>query len=194
MSLLSLKPGTSESPSPESPKAQATVGESNSFKNHLACGSFVPNTPAIAVLRTFLPAMHPHAHWGTDSTCPRKEWEGNPSSSLLTPFITRSLSLPSGSRSPSPPPRRTLPRSRKRSRSRTRTRTRAGSHIHPHDLHPILAGLEQRSRFCVKKSVCATCNREGDGFPQCGKCGDSWCCRECRLEGRKKHSCAMKST
>ncbi|EKM79451.1 hypothetical protein AGABI1DRAFT_114013, partial [Agaricus bisporus var. burnettii JB137-S8] len=63
MSLLSLKLGTLESPSPESPKAQATV-----------------------VLRSFLPAMHPHAHWGTDSTCPRKEWEGNPSSSLLTPF------------------------------------------------------------------------------------------------------------
>lgn len=150
----------------------------------MACGSFVLNTPATIVLRTFLPSRHPRAYQRNYSASLEKEWEAQPSSSsTLTPFITRTTPPPSGSRSVSPMRAQTLPRTRECSHSQ----------VHPHDIHPVMSGLEQQSKFCENKNVCSTCNCEGITFPQCGKCGDSWCSRECRLKGRMKHSCTKKS-
>lgn len=159
---------------------------STSFKNHIACGSFVPNTPAAAALRTFLPPPNSHVRGRSRYTSSHleKEPESPPSPPSLVPLIARTLPLSSSSRSPSPI--RAHPTSPK---VRRVSRTRTSSEVYPRDVHPILAGLEQRSKFCVKKGACSTCKRVGSGFPQCGKCGASWCSRECRLNDGKKHVC-----
>ncbi|KIY45597.1 hypothetical protein FISHEDRAFT_61000 [Fistulina hepatica ATCC 64428] len=63
---------------------------------------------------------------------------------------------------------------------------------HSSDMNPILAKLERKSRLCAQSLRCATCGRRGAGFPKCPRCGDSWCSRECRLFGGKRHACAKK--
>lgn len=65
-------------------------------------------------------------------------------------------------------------------------------------LDPRLARLEKRSRL-KKPITCIVCQKVGDDFPRCGKCGLAWCSRSCRLNslgqdpstGRplKKHTC-----
>ena len=183
LSLLSLDASTGPI-RPESPKAEPTTWTSASFQNHFACGSFVPNTSATVALRTFLfptvthvrvrGRMRYNSHFEKKPDLP-------PSPSSPIPVITRALPLSSGSRSPSSNiTSPTIPKV---------WRSHPVSEVHPSDLHPVLASLERRSKFCVKKDVCATCKRVGSGFPQCGKCGDSWCSRECRLDGGKKHIC-----
>jgi hypothetical protein len=192
ISLLSVKSGDSEKLSLELPKPQPTVVSFGSYKNHMARGSFVLNAPASTVLRAFLPSRHPRAYQRNYMRSLEKDWDAQPSSSsTTTPFISRTTPSTPGSRSVSPTRAQTLLRPRKRSRSRQRARPY--SEIHPRDLNPIMAGLEQRSKFCENKSVCSTCNREGIAFPQCGKCRDSWCSRDCRLKGRMKHSCIKTS-
>ncbi|KAF9046720.1 hypothetical protein BJ165DRAFT_1188848 [Panaeolus papilionaceus] len=57
------------------------------------------------------------------------------------------------------------------------------------DLHPILARLEKKSKFCTQKSQCATCHKTGSDYPRCGKCNQMWCSRQCRLVGGKRHVC-----
>jgi len=49
--------------------------------------------------------------------------------------------------------------------------------------------LEKKSKFCTK-NTCSTCKQTGLDFPRCGRCGEMWCSRECRLRnGAKKHVC-----
>ncbi|KAI6166539.1 hypothetical protein EDD17DRAFT_1470246 [Pisolithus thermaeus] len=55
-------------------------------------------------------------------------------------------------------------------------------------LHPVLEGLERRSRVSCS-SQCSTCLKPGRDFPRCGRCGQMWCSRDCRLQGGKKHIC-----
>lgn len=59
----------------------------------------------------------------------------------------------------------------------------------PTGLHPVLARMERASKFCAQKKVCSTCRKPGRDFPQCGKCQQMWCSRECRLVGGKRHAC-----
>jgi len=56
------------------------------------------------------------------------------------------------------------------------------------NLHPILEALEKRSRLSCR-SQCSTCSKIGRDYPRCGRCGQMWCSRECRLQGGKKHIC-----
>ena len=63
------------------------------------------------------------------------------------------------------------------------------THDTPTDLHPILAKLEKKSRFCTQTVLCTTCRKPGRDFPRCGKCGEMWCSRSCRLVGGKRHIC-----
>ncbi|KAF5360978.1 hypothetical protein D9756_004722 [Leucocoprinus leucothites] len=105
LSLLPANSGISKgSTGPESPKAEPTTWTSNSFLSHIACGSFVPNTPAAAALRTFLPTTVAHVRGRSrySSLHLEKELETPPSPSSAVPFITRTLPLSSDSRSPSP--------------------------------------------------------------------------------------------
>lgn len=59
---------------------------------------------------------------------------------------------------------------------------------------PSLAAIESNSRLMRSKIVCATCNEVGPDFPRCGRCGEAWCSRECRVEANKpsggKHRCS----
>lgn len=56
-----------------------------------------------------------------------------------------------------------------------------------------LAALEERSKFRVRTS-CSACHRPGSNYPCCPRCGEMWCCRECRLAstGGKRHVCTSK--
>ena len=58
-------------------------------------------------------------------------------------------------------------------------------------LNPILASLEKNSKLC-EQNICAACSKPGRDYPRCGKCKESWCSRECRLNGRKRHICSKK--
>jgi hypothetical protein len=56
-------------------------------------------------------------------------------------------------------------------------------------LDPVFASLERNSKFCRSSMGCATCGKAGSDFPRCGKCGDMWCSRTCRLNGKARHQC-----
>ncbi|KAI6015572.1 hypothetical protein BKA83DRAFT_2082597 [Pisolithus microcarpus] len=56
-----------------------------------------------------------------------------------------------------------------------------------HKLHPVLEGLERKSRVSCS-SQCSTCLKSGRDFPRCGRCGQMWCSRDCRLQGGKSTS------
>ena len=61
-------------------------------------------------------------------------------------------------------------------------------------LHPALAAVERSSRLLKQSIRCAACGDVGKDFPRCGKCGEAWCSRECRvksLAGKKRHVCAI---
>ena len=58
------------------------------------------------------------------------------------------------------------------------------------EMSPTLLYLEQFSKMRVP-ALCVTCQKAGQNFPSCPSCGDTWCSRECRLQGNqgKKHIC-----
>ncbi|KAF8895383.1 hypothetical protein BD779DRAFT_723489 [Infundibulicybe gibba] len=58
-------------------------------------------------------------------------------------------------------------------------------------LDPILASLERKSKLRSGRVHCATCKKPGTDYPRCGKCGEKWCSRECRLVGGKRHVCSI---
>lgn len=73
------------------------------------------------------------------------------------------------------------------------------SSLHPHHyingvitpgafppLDPSLAELERSSRLLKSTVRCAVCGDEGKDFPRCGKCGEAWCSRGCRVEGLRR--------
>ncbi|KAH0832063.1 hypothetical protein J3R83DRAFT_12971 [Lanmaoa asiatica] len=57
-------------------------------------------------------------------------------------------------------------------------------------LHPILAAVEKGSKLSCK-TICSTCMKAGTNFPRCPRCDEMWCSRACRLQGAKKHICAI---
>ena len=65
------------------------------------------------------------------------------------------------------------------------------SHVES-DIPPILAQLERKSKFCSQKMYCSTCKKTGADFPRCGKCGETWCSRPCRLVEGKRHVCGSR--
>lgn len=58
-------------------------------------------------------------------------------------------------------------------------------------LHPVLAAVETGSRLSCR-TICSTCMKAGTNFPRCPRCDDMWCSRACRLQGGKKHICAIR--
>ncbi|KAG2155950.1 uncharacterized protein EDB93DRAFT_1222257 [Suillus bovinus] len=55
-------------------------------------------------------------------------------------------------------------------------------------LCPILEAIENASKLSCR-TVCVTCLKTGRDFPHCPRCGDTWCSRECRMQGGKRHVC-----
>ncbi|EAU85863.1 hypothetical protein CC1G_12321 [Coprinopsis cinerea okayama7 len=150
----------------------------------VAWGSFVPLASASSTLRTIAALDSDSGDDASESDVPftvtiqRSHPYTSPSASSSTssvshpspnvPLITRTLtSIP---RPPSP--------------------DSSASSIHEtRGLHPVLARMERASKFCAKKLECSTCRKPGRDFPQCGKCKQMWCSRECRLVGGKRHVC-----
>ncbi|KAF8319116.1 hypothetical protein DL93DRAFT_2164797 [Clavulina sp. PMI_390] len=118
----------------------------------------------------------------------------------------RNATLPS---SLSPPPSPTRNRNRQGSASSHSTHHLSASsprrstinHLQPPSevtpgampaLHPALAAVERSSRLLKSTVACAVCGDVGKDFPRCGKCGEAWCSRECRMKslaGKKRHVC-----
>ena len=53
-------------------------------------------------------------------------------------------------------------------------------------LHPQLAALEKSSRLLKSTVHCAVCGDVGKDFPRCGRCGEAWCSRVCRVESLRR--------
>ena len=160
-------------------KGEPTVTVSQRPEKHEAWGSFIPLRSATTSLREFVSVM-PHSspkRRRTPSYNIRKSisscCDDNPPS-LTAPYITRTL-----------PPSPVLgPPSPTSSSSSSIISRNVQS-----DLHPILQQLENKSKLCTKKFYCSTCGKAGSDFPRCGKCGEIWCSRPCRLVGGKRHVC-----
>lgn len=124
------------------------------------------------------------------------------SADILVPSISRTLSI-SSLRAPTPSPpiqtidpgHLTVPRPCRRRRSRNRIpRPRSASFNgsmsqSTYEDPDILGKLENKSRFYELKVECATCRRTGVGYPACGRCGEVWCSRECRIGNGGRHVC-----
>jgi len=167
LSLLSVSSGASVRSLYEITKGETL---SHNSEKHEVWGSFTPSRSATASLREFISVSPSPKRRRTSSHDIETYWEDlEPSSPKpKVPYITRTLS-------PSPP-------------------ISSSSSIHHvrSDLHPILAQLEGKSRLCTQKVYCSTCRKAGTDFPHCGKCGEIWCSRPCRLVGGKRHLCSSR--
>lgn len=61
----------------------------------------------------------------------------------------------------------------------------------PAKLHSVLKALENGSKLSCG-TTCSTCLKPGTNYPRCPRCDETWCSRACRLQGGKKHSCAIR--
>lgn len=59
-------------------------------------------------------------------------------------------------------------------------------------LYPVLEAVEKGSKLSYR-TICSTCKRAGTNYPRCPRCNEMWCSRACRLQGGKKHSCAIRN-
>ncbi|KAH6912936.1 hypothetical protein BKA70DRAFT_1184309 [Coprinopsis sp. MPI-PUGE-AT-0042] len=153
-------------------------------------GSFVPLTSASNSLRS-LAAVRRYRNSCSSADQSEEAFEisiekSRPYGSLFSrgqspskvPLITRTLST-------NPTPRPPSPDSSASSINQDVVVNRGSKN----SLHPVLARMERSSKFCVQKKVCSTCRKPGRDFPQCGRCQQMWCSRECRLVGGKRHVC-----
>jgi len=175
LSLLSISSGASVQSLHEITKGETL---SHNSETHEAWGSFIPLRSATTSLREFISVSPVYSNrsfpeWRRTSSHDIETPYTKPSSPKpKVPYITRTLS-----HSPVCPPSPI---------------SLSSFMISPHvrsDLHPILAQVEGKSRFCTQKVYCSTCRKAGTDFPRCGKCGEIWCSRACRLVGGKRHLC-----
>ena len=176
LSLLSISSSISLRSVPEIAKGETTVIVSQKPEKHEAWGSFIPLRSATTSLREFT-SVPPY----TNPSSPRRRrtsyaskssYSGDSQSSFPNvPYITRTLPTPIR------PP------------SLISSSSSMTSHHADSDLHPTLAQLEKKSKFCKQKLYCSTCRKAGTDFPRCAKCGEMWCSRSCRLVGGKRHVC-----
>jgi len=169
-----------------SPVAEPTEGFTNVY------GSFTTTTPAAFWLRTYLKLNIPlSADRRGKLRDPVHDYDTPPdsplslfqplSSSRNSPSISRTLSTdydwdgpPTGS---VPSPITTAPPSPLMDDA-------------PFKLHPVLEAVEKSSKLSYR-TTCSTCLKPGRDFPRCPRCNDMWCSRECRLQGGKRHVCAV---
>ncbi|KAJ7670572.1 hypothetical protein DFH06DRAFT_139121 [Mycena polygramma] len=52
-------------------------------------------------------------------------------------------------------------------------------------IHTVLDSLERGSRVGSGQVVCTTCMKKGTNFPQCKRCTQMWCSRECRVASHR---------
>ncbi|KAJ6514252.1 hypothetical protein C8R47DRAFT_569290 [Mycena vitilis] len=63
-----------------------------------------------------------------------------------------------------------------------RNRSRNGKYP---QIHTVLDSLERGSRVGSGQVVCAACMKKGTNFPQCKRCTQMWCSRECRVTSHR---------
>ncbi|KAF8550049.1 hypothetical protein OG21DRAFT_1514524, partial [Imleria badia] len=171
-----------------SPLAEPTEGHTNVY------GSFTTTVPATPWLRTHLtldipvPGIRRAKQRDLDYS-----YESPPDSPLLffpsvsgsrrSPSISRTLlsdldwAGPSTGSVASPPP--------------SSPTSPLSDDDNPTRLHPVLLAVEKGSKLSCS-SICSTCMKVGTNFPRCPRCDETWCSRACRLQGGKKHSCAIR--
>ncbi|KAF8194162.1 hypothetical protein BJ912DRAFT_959603 [Pholiota molesta] len=193
LSLLSVSSGVSLGSVFAFPKSQSTSSISQLPHTHEAYGSFIPVRSAASSLQNvalyvsppITRAMRRRRRVTFEDKCSysssgRDDDDSSSSStSSAIPYITRTTHH-SPSFSPSSPASTSTSSSPSTSPPASPTE----------ELHPILARLEQKSRFCAQLVQCSTCRKQGSDFPRCPKCGDMWCSRACRLVSGTRHTCS----
>jgi hypothetical protein len=151
-------------------------------------GSFTPTHPASPSLKFFTrsasatfsrrPALKPlQLTWSQDSDLHDSEASSPRSTDT---FLSTMSDVPSISR--------TSPyHSQRTSAASSTTLIDDRSALPPLDAK--LVAVERASKFCAKSLRCSCCGKIGADFPRCGKCGEMWCSRQCRLS-KGRHSCA----
>ncbi|KAF9568785.1 hypothetical protein CPC08DRAFT_354872 [Agrocybe pediades] len=181
-SIFSASSGTSLASIFEISKSSSTSGVSQRPDKHQAYGSFVPVRSATPTLQEFVlySVRTPRRRKVTFDDRVSFSHDVDDSDEYYSsdiPSITRTFPSLSYDCPPSP------------------TSSSSSTSIHtpePRDaseLHPILAKLERKSKFCGNVAQCSTCRKKGADFPRCAKCGDMWCSRACRLVDGKRHVC-----
>ncbi|KIK69555.1 hypothetical protein GYMLUDRAFT_33927 [Collybiopsis luxurians FD-317 M1] len=181
------------------PNTPSGVSTPASLETNVAYGAFTPTYSVFPCLTSlmrsnsaFLPATYSRRRHHSMFEWPDKDSDtgcsdtssvpASPTSSFRSPFaptvprITRTSSYDthsSGSSSPS-----------EESSYATRGKRTEMNHI--------LSELERKSKLCTTLVGCATCGKLGSDYPRCGRCGEMWCSRPCRLRGGKRHICALK--
>ncbi|KAH7885273.1 hypothetical protein F5I97DRAFT_1353987 [Phlebopus sp. FC_14] len=163
-----------------SPPAEPSGGNTNAY------GSFVATIPASSWLRAYLKLDLSSSNWRARQDSPHYDYDTPPDSPLSSPSSFSQSKCPSI--------------------SRTSTTDSSFDGSSPHmtvsspvlstpmadgvtRLHPVLEAVERGSKLSYR-TMCSTCMKVGRDFPRCGRCGEMWCSRECRLQGGKKHVCA----
>ena len=181
-SIPSIYPKINQS----SPLAEPTEGHINAY------GSFATTLPATLRLRIHLSLVIPDSRtrrarqrdldYDTPPDSPLSFFQ-SPARSSRSPSISRTLLSDSDLDwgGPSSGPVTPLPL----------TSPPSPSLYNDAKLHPVLEAVEKRSKFSCR-AICSTCRKAGSNFPRCPRCGDMWCSRPCRLQGAKKHTCAVR--
>ncbi|KAK0201705.1 hypothetical protein DFS33DRAFT_1349382 [Desarmillaria ectypa] len=168
------------------PKVEPSVAATVRTGPHEAYGAFAPTPPAFSSLYQFAntskttgslrPRVRPPLMWRDTCSEPSSPTSPSiPSISRTSSYISDSSSQDSTSVIHTP----------------LETTSNPPAHVRLHsELNPILASLERKSKLCTNRVRCATCGKPGSDYPRCGRCGEMWCSRECRLQGRKRHVCS----
>lgn len=179
---------------------KSSSGISTPLETEVAHGSFTPTSAAFPCLTNLITSNYPaftfggysrrrrlslycaerHAETGSDTSSvpasPTSLFDSSPS----IPGITRTSSYDTHSSTSSTLSLLDEPLHRIRAKSS--------------EMNPILLELERKSKLCKLIAGCATCGKHGSDYPRCGRCGEMWCSRPCRLRGGKKHICVTQTS
>ncbi|KAJ4491351.1 hypothetical protein C8J55DRAFT_503979 [Lentinula edodes] len=200
---LSRTPSLLSQPCPNS--IDAASGFATPIITELAHGSFTPTSPALPCLMAlatfstqgsiFMRVSHSRRRQNSIFEWPEIHSESGSSETSSIPPSPASLSR--SSRYPS------VPRITRTSSYDTYSSVSSSPSISDEtflparlkttEMNPILSELERRSKLCTSVVGCATCGKYGSDYPRCGKCGEMWCSRPCRLRGGRKHLCTLRS-
>jgi len=199
LSLISMSSTRSTKIVLDVPKTSPTSGLTVQPGPSDAFGSFTTTGSASAFLRALAAAnalweRSSHVRHRRQKSCPAPMWyddvprSNSPHAPTSPIFIhSETHAVPSISRTSSSF-YQSDDHSSQNSVSDLRSSGGEGGRTKPSKINPILASLEKKSRLC-SRTICVTCSKPGLDYPSCGRCGDVWCSRACRLKGGKRHVC-----
>lgn len=145
-------------------------------------GSFTTTIPAALWLRDHIafPRKRPDCGYDTPPDSPLSFFQSFPGS-RRSPYISRTLLTDPDYPAPSVHSHISFPPS-----------LATVCDDHADTLPPVLKAIERSSRLSCR-SICSACMKQGTNFPRCPRCDEMWCSRACRLQGGKKHVCAIRN-